>query len=58
MPINNELITQTLNKLELKRSELVNEERKLGEYIHVVSSIRSQNDDKMPLDGKYIGGNK
>jgi hypothetical protein len=51
MPINNELITEILNKLELKRSELNNEERKLGGYIHTISSIKSQNDDTMPLDG-------
>ncbi len=50
MPINNELIDGILNKLSRKKSELANEERKLGEYIQVVSSIRSQNDDIMPLD--------
>lgn len=51
MAINNELITEILNKLELKRSELNNEERKLGGYIHIVASIKSQSDDAMPLDG-------
>lgn len=51
MPINNELITQIMNKLELKRSELNNEERELGGYIHTIASIKSQNDDTMPLDG-------